>query len=142
MKKILLLIFIVLTSHHLCGQVVVRLSAISNTSWSLKDSQIINKSVTLSFTSSSIKMHSYYKTIDKAIDKEALFYLSNDVPKTFEKDEVGNNKKGKYLNVETKSNFITYRIEAYNDKEITISRVVKENQVIIGGTSPTTYVKK
>lgn len=87
-------------------------------------------------------MHSYYKTIDKAIDKEALFYLSNDVPKTFEKDEVGNNKKGKYLNVETKSNFITYRIEAYNDKEITISRVVKENQVLIGGTSPTTYVKK
>ena len=142
MKKILLLIFIVLTSHHLCGQVVVRLSAISNTSWSLKDSQIVNKSVTLSFTSSSIKMHSYYKTIDKAIDKEALFYLSNDVPKTFEKDEVGNNKKGKYLNVETKSNFITYRIEAYNDKEITISRVVKENQVLIGGTSPTTYVKK
>lgn len=142
MKKILLFVFIVLTSPHLCGQVVVRLSAISNTSWSLKDSQIVNKSVILSFTSSSIKMHSYYKTIDKAINKEALFYLSNDIPKTFEKNEVGNNKKGKYLNVETKSDFITYRIDAYNDKEITISRVLKENQHLIGGTSSATYVKQ
>lgn len=142
MRKILLLIFVALTSLHLYGQVEVSLSEISNTCWCLKNSQKGNKTVTLSFTSSSLKMHTYYQTIDRAIDKETSYYLSDVIPKDFDMKKVGNSKKGKYLNIVTKNSCITYCIDSFNGKEITLSRVLRENQVFIGGTFPATYVKQ
>lgn len=147
MKRIVLMLICSINCLLLAAQVEVKLSQLCGTSWTRSN----NNGYYCCQTYDKIQKYRHssftYVGVDgqrqkKEFDGRVYFYLSNAVPRFFDKSKVGMAASGRYIIEESKDGFYCFKILKFSDKELVVVRVISKSDKVIGIPESITYYRK
>jgi hypothetical protein len=125
MQRIILLAlfqFLLLTESAYCQSISI--DYLRKSRWKLVSPDFsYYKEVSVEFTDVSILWSSYFIKQDKKITWKYMYYVSNEVPKTFCKDKIERHKEGKYIVFShgTDKSMVWYRIDNVKDSAFSVT---------------------
>ena len=137
MKKIFLL-SILICGFCLCQAQTVQSSQLINTKWKLVSPNTYDNNKTLSFSSTHMLNVVYYKSLNKTLNMNNEYYLSNKVETSFNSNSVGVSKTGKYIIKKLKYRVSCFKIISITSQELKI--ILIPSKTLIG--RPDTLVWK